>query len=501
MGVMWLLSAGVSLQALLSFSVDTECPVRFGWKVPAAALTRGLSLRGDPSARMQWRLLQESPGVSDDGLWIVVELCGHDGPARLLLGGDPPVAPGQEGPVCQRTILLQDGEDGRERTEIDRWLDGTEDQRVLRTVGTDARGSVQSFEDRGSVLARRLPVRIAASEWRRIGVLPRADGVGRAHRRELLALVPRLPQAPGGLGMGDFTRGRQGETVTNLEFDTTLGFLRLALCEEDDACLQRALAAARHIVDVDLDAQSGLPFRHGPDHRVARPEPGHVWVTGLAMTGAVFGERELFDAGLGIAQALAGRVLGPEPREGRFDRMRDEAWPLHELEQILRLVDHPSLRRSADAVAARLLARFDPAFRCVRYGEGETRAGEVYRDRLWLSLGLAVPALALHAQRTRNPDADEAVASMRRLGIELLEAGRPGLPLGVLLEDGAALSATRSRGVAEGYLLLEGLSPHALRAVLGRRSVRSALDGALDPRHEDIATRFSIAARCEWVAR
>jgi len=499
---MLLEAALVGVQTLLTFSVDGgDDPVRFGWKVPVAALQQGIRLVGDPGAAMQWRLLQEVPGWDGKALWIVVEVCGHDGPGRLLLGGAGPIPGGVSGAVCSRETTLLTSEDGSERVEVDTWADGTVDRRVLSTVLEDGRGPVRRFEDGGSVLARRSRVRISGAEWRRVGLLPRADGTGRTHRRALIDAVTRLGVDPEDPFPGDFVRGGDGETVTNLEFDTTLGLLRLALCESDPGCLSRAFAAARHAVDVDIDATSGLPFRHGPGHRVARPEPGHVWTTGLLLTGAVFGEREIFDAGLGIARALAARVTTPEPEVGPRDRLRDEAWPLHELERTLLEIDLPPLRRGADAVADRILGRFDPVFRCLRYGEGETRAGRTYRDRLWLSLGIAVPALSLRAARSGDPRAAEVVDTVRQLAAELLGSGEPGVPVSVTLADGRVVSATRSSGIAEGYLLLEGLTPAALRDALRRRGISSALDGALDPRHDDLATRFSIAARCEWVFR
>jgi len=498
---MLLASACVCAQTLLTFSIEQNQPVRFGWRVPVEAVSRGLRLRGDPGARMQWRLLQETPGASGGELWATFEICGHDGPAKLLLGGEPPVVRVESGQVCARTVEEDDGEGLTDRVEIDRWVDGTIDRRTITALAEDHHGTIRRFESESCVMTRRAPVRIAAAEWRRIGMLPPADGVGRKHRRELLSVLDRLPALSDHLGRGDYARGPDRETVTNLEFDTGLGMLRLALCEDHDGCLRRAFAAARHTIDVDLDTKSGLPFRHGTDHRIARPEPGHVWTTGLLLTGAVFGETEIFDAGRDIALALAARVMGPEPQEGPFDRMRDEAWPLHEIEQALRQIDHPSLRRAAEAVASRMLARFDPELRCLRYGEGATRGGRIHRDRLWISLGLAVPALRLYAERTGEPRAFEVVASIRRLGMDLLGAGKPGLPLSTALTPGETLSASRVTGAAEGYLLLEGLEQSELRAVLARSGVSRGLAGALDPRHHDLATRFSIAARCTWITR
>src|SRR5690606_15079637 len=100
--------------------------------------------------------------------------------------------------------------------------------------------------------------------------------------------------------------GRSNGVVTNLEFDTALGFARLWLAHEDPALLRRALDSARHLIDRDLDAD-GLPFRHGKDHRVAANEPGHTWLAGLLLVGCLSADDELIAAAGTIARGLARR--------------------------------------------------------------------------------------------------------------------------------------------------------------------------------------------------
>jgi hypothetical protein len=499
---MWFTTLTCCAQALLSFSVEGRGPVRFGCPVPTAALERGLALRGAGPARMQWSILQTSPG-RDERIWIEVAVLGLEGRARLVLGGDPPVDPAA-GPVLRRSAAVRAEPERHVTTETLAWADGSEDRIVRTRLLADADGREAGealFEDGGAVLGRRARVRVAAAEWRRLGLLPPADGSGRDLRLALREAAERLPPAPGPRGRGDFVRGVDGATITNLEFDTTLGLLRLALAEEDAALLGRAWDAARHLVDVDLDPRSGLPFRHGRDHRSAPPEPGHVWIEGLLGVGCVFADRDLIDSALGIGRALAGRARGRPRPEGPFDRLRDDAWPLSELEGLLAFADLPPLREAADVLAAELLSRWDPAFGCFAYGEAETSNPGVRRDRLWVSLGIAVPALTRHAARTGDARVGPIVAAVRATAMAALLDGRSGVPLQLALGQDGPFDAVRRDEAAEAFLLLDGLDDGQRRRALGRSAVRRALDGALDPRHDDLATRFSIVARSRWVMR
>src|SRR5690606_8813496 len=329
------------------------------------ALTAGLRVGGKRGAELQWAPLQSEPGVDAERVWVECAVLGASGRMTLRRGGAGPTDPEDPAaPVVVRTRSVTAAEDVRTTETCWLWRDGTRDVVTrVELLAESALGgpgeAVTTYS--AAALGRRLRVTIRPSAWRELGVLPEADGSGREVRRELLELVTRLPRASGPRGAGDYVRGPDGSVVTNLEFDHTLGFLNLALATGDRECLRRAHASARHLVDRDLDARSGLPFRHGRDHRSVPPEPGHVWVSGLLRVGCTFADRDLIEQALVVGRALAARMRARTPREGPFDRLRDEAWPLWELERLLRFCDAAPLRSAADGIAAGMLARWDPA--------------------------------------------------------------------------------------------------------------------------------------------
>lgn len=491
-------------QLVCAFDVDGDGPVRFGLPVPQGVLERGLRLRGDRGARMQWSPLFGSPPASGDRLWIEVAVIGQHGRARLELGGDGPSDParGSVVQVFDEAVDRQGEEVLSHSRRVWRWADGSEDRRerrILAEADEEREAGEAITTESDGLAARRARVRIQASFWRDAGVLPPADGSGRFLRDELLGALPYLRRAPGARGKGDFVRGEDGATVTNGEFDTALAFARLAMCTGRSDLLEQARACAWHLCDVDLDRRSGLPFRHGGDHRSAGPETGHVWVHGALLVASLYADRDLLAEVLSIATSLAQRARATEHREGIADRLRDEAWPLCELEASLRFVDSEPIRDAADHLAAVIEARFDPVLGCFRYGEGETRAGKVYRDRLWLSAGILIPALRAHAARVGGPSttADATEAAM----LPLLLSGREGVAIQVWRVGKDSFDPTQVTGVAEPVLLLDGLSVAARRRVLSRSNVRAAWKDVLDPRHDDLVTRFTMLARCSWVMR
>ena len=255
------------------------------------------------------------------------------------------------------------------------------------------------------------------------------------------------------------------------------------------------------IVDVDLERGSGLPIRHGHDHRSARPELGHVWLEGLLLVGCVFADRGLIADALGIARALAAAVRGGPPRQGPQDRLRDEAWPLDQLEAALQFSDLTPLREGAAAVVASMRARWDPQRRVLRYGEGETREGRVVIDRLWQSAGIALPALRRHVARTGDAQARAIADGIEAQLAEILLDGRPGLPLRAAVAATGPFDVLRVQAAAEGFLLLDGIGTSLRRRALARAAIRGGLTRALDADSDDLATRFSIVARCRWVHR
>lgn len=494
-------------QLVATVVVEGQGPVRFGLPVEARVLERGLRVDGARGASLQWSLLAPDAPCIGERIWIEVVLTGASGSTRLLLGGVRAADPGQ-GPLC-RFAVERTGDDAAELTRsVWTWADGTVDRRERRLLlapeptSSEPReaGEVLRTESAG-LASRRARVDVPASVWREQGVLPRADGSGRALREELLATVPRLPRAPGSRGRGDYLRGKEPVVVTNQEFDTTLAFVRLALATGDQDLLERARECAWHLVDVDLDRRSGLPFRHGRDHRDALPELGHVWTSGALLVAATCADRDLLLEVLTIVQSLAARVRAREPRRGTEDRLRDDAWPLFELESSLRYVDHAPVRAACDALAEEIVRRFDPAMRTFRYGEGATRSGEVVRDRLWLTAGILLPALRLHLERRPSRGLADVLDRVESAALEILLDGRDGLALSVMRSARGSFDPVRVEGAAEAVLLLDGLSDPARRRVLARTGLRRALDGVLDQEQDDLATRFSIVGRCAWVIR
>ncbi|MCC6784144.1 MAG: hypothetical protein IT457_14980 [Planctomycetes bacterium] len=494
-------------QVVASFAVEAEGPVRFGIPVDVRVLERGLRLDAGRAAQLQWSpLATEAPAIGEH-VWIELVVSGLSGRARVLLGGAPPSAPAG-GPVC-RIVTEQQRETAAElRRTTWSYADGSVDTRERRVLleaddgAGERRLAGEAIRRESEALAeRRLRVRFEASFWRERGVLPRADGSGRELREALREAVPRLPRAPGARGRGDYLRGPQGETVTNQEFDTTLAFARLALADDDPALLARARECAWHLVDVDLDRRSGLPHRHGAEHREAAPELGHVWTSGALLVAMLCADRELLDELLGVVRALAARVRAREPRRGPADRLRDEAWPLFELESSLRLVDSAPVRAACDGLVASIVARYDPVLRSFRYGEGETRGGELVRDRIWVTAGILLPALRLHAARRPSRELEAILDEVGRAVLETQLDGRSGIALQVMRSARGPFDAVRVDGAAEAVLLLDGLEPRDRGRVLARTGLRRALDGVLSLEHDDLATRFSIVGRCEWVMR
>ena len=98
------------------------------------------------------------------------------------------------------------------------------------------------------------------------------------------------------------------------------------------------------------------------------------------------------------------------------------------------------------------------------------------------------------------PTARVAVAVGRAI-LELQLDGRSGIALQVMRSARGPFDAARVAGAAEAVLLLDGLLPKDRGRVLARAGLRRALDDVLSHEHDDLATRFSIIGRCEWVMR
>jgi hypothetical protein len=490
----------LGLQALLLLAVDGEGPVRFGFPLPAAALARGLRVEGACEPRLQWRPLQPRPDPVTGRQWVELAIAPAQGTLRVVAGGAPAFP--DAGPILLRSSHERRDGDLQVRELGWRWATGEEDRVTIHLclaaheVGGELLQAGESWRDGAEAAdCRWRRVRIEPAAWTAAGVLPPGRNEMREWRDGLVRIGLELRELGGLRGEGDFGRARG--VVTNLEFDTALGFLRLGLAASEPRLVQRGVRSARHLADHDLDLRSGLPFRHGQDHRSGRPEPGHAWLQGLLLAGCLAADETLIAAARLVADGLAMHPRLAEPESD--DRARDLGWPLLELESWLRFHGEARTAAAADRLALALLQRWDPEDAVLRFGEGETKNG-AYDERLWITGGILLPALRAHARRRPSPDLAQVVAALERRILDLVRNGRPGLPLRCWVRHGQVVGQFRARGRPEGFLLLDGLAEKDLLRCLGRDSVRSAL---LVPREDDpdLATSFSIAARCGWVLR
>lgn len=489
----------LGLQVLLSLPAD-GAPVRFGAPLPAAAIARGLALRG--AGVLQWRRLPVG-GEHADPQWVEIAIAGGHGSVSVLAGGENASSDGR-GPAFVRTVEWEDVPEGRVVRTTWRWCDGSVDERV-RTCFTASTivdgecygpGEARTIESEG--LRRRALAWLGAQApggrgGRSPSAAARRDGLDL--RRQVLATRPLLREIPGCRGAGDFLRS--GEVVTNLEFDTTLALLRCGVGGGDEGAFLAAARAARHLVDRDLDLRSGLPFPHGPDHRTGVPEPGHAWLQGLLWAGLVFAEDEFVAAAKSIAAALA---VCPPRGDGRHERARDYAWPLLELEALLAVHADASLATAADRLAVAIRSRHDPVARTFRFGEGEVGGG-VYLERAWLTGGVLLPALLAHLGRRPDATLAAAVRDVQQAMLDRFDRGLPGLPTHWRIAGGRTFAEHRAIGSAESVMMLAGLLPADLHRLLRRENVRDAIAEVLRPDDPDLATTWTMVARLDWVWR
>lgn len=510
MGVMGL----VGLQAVATVEVSTAEPVRVGLMAPARVAERGLSV-GSPF-RCSWRpLLPAREGA--DRAWVEVVLVGGPGRARLRLGGgvDRDVDGAVE-PLVVRDLVQDD--DAVRRSW--RYADGTQRARELRWVDAETAEQEASLAEDwrpGECRVQPWPAAavpgavVAAAHWIDAGLLPRPGREGRELRDWLAERVATLRGCPGPRGRGDFLRGPdERPVVTNLEYDTALGLCVLGMQRADAELLRRGYEGAWHTVTRDLDRKTGLAFTHGPDHRTGTPAVGHVWLRGVLLAGLLHADDDLIEAAASLARSVARHPpRGMDADVGLADvgartdawqeRARAFAWPLWELEAWLRWQEDPVVERAADALAAAILGRFDPACSTFVFGEGEGQNGGVF-ERAWITGGIVLPALRAHLERRNDPRIVAAVAQAQDRLVDLILDGRPGLPLHYRIgRGGQAYGVGRRRDRAEGFALLEGLTSDQRRRCLRRRSVRDALGRLPLSDDADAATTWSMVARCRWV--
>ena len=95
----------------------------------------------------------------------------------------------------------------------------------------------------------------------------------------------------------------------------------------------------------------------------------------------------------------------------------------------------------------------------------------------------------------------EVIRHLERRLVTLLTNGKPGIPVRYWIGDGEIHGQVRLSQVPEAFMVLEGLAEKDLAKCLKRSIVAKALFGVPLQHDEDLATSFSIAARCAWVLR
>lgn len=477
-------------------------PVRFGAPVPAAAVAAGLRLQGQGT--LQWRRLPIG-GEAADPVWVELAITGPPGTVMVLAGGAGP-CPTQRGACYVHEVAERVVPEGRERTEQWSWCTGAVDLRT-RTVFTQATtiadevyaiGEARTVRSAGCDERADVVCRLARPVLASFGVLPPVGGGGataKAVRAQLQSVLPHLRELPGERGAGD--HGRSGGVVTNGEFDTSFALLRLGVGLPDAGAFARAVRAARHLCDRDLDVQTGLPFPHGPDHRSGVPEPGHCWLQGLLWVGLLTADDELLGAARRLGQALATQ---PPRGIGPMERLRDYAWPLLELEALLQVEPQPAIARAADRYATAIARRFDPIAHTFRFGEGEVGAG-VYFERGWLTGGLLLPALRRHLARRPDARLAEQLAAAERMLLDRIGEHGQGLPTHWRFVGDRVFAEHREGGTAEAAFGLDALAPIDLARLLRRSTVRAAVSGFPSPDDPDLPTQLTLLARADWLWR
>ena len=475
-----------------------DAPVRFGVALPAVALEKGLSLRTGAALSVR-----ELPLRTQDGL-VFVEIAAIPRGRRITID--------QGGALAPVAVERSEGSSAdpfatsSERVESTQWryADGTVDERRVHEFLVDAdfggdrfyTGEAKTVDCEGLRSRWVALAQLPRAFHERAGLLPAAGTLARSVREHLRAVAHAMQDLPSARGEGDYARS--GGIVTNLEFDTTLALLRLGLALGDVELLHRARRSALHLCDIDLDARTGLPFQHGVDHRSAAPEPGHVWLQGLLWASAVFADDRMLVAAQRIARALAAL---PTAAEGEAERARDFAWPLRELEAYLALRDDPVVAAAADSMAAAIAARYRPDLRTFCFGEGAFVEGDGYFERAWLTGGVVVPALRAHLQRRPDRELQRALDEATQALMDRIGQGRGGIPTHWRALRGSVFAEHRAEHDPKAFLMLECAPRKELARLLQRAHVQRGLSETPSLDDPDLATSFSMIARCEWVYR
>lgn len=492
-----------AVQALLSVVIDGQGPVRFGVPLPAASLQRGLRLQASGEAVLQWRKLQPLPDPATGCQWVELAIVGAPRRVGVAAGGAGP----DSGLVYVHSSQREMQEQDEVRTDTWTYVTGDLDRRQRRTFGSDISiddelfgGGESLTSDSAALSLRAHPVlRLPRRLWARAQVLPESGGQARQLQKRLVDAADLLVELPGRRGRGDF--GRSEGIVTNLEYDTTLAFAQLALATGELRFLQQAQRCARHTLDRDLDHDTGLPFQHGLEHRTGTPQPGHCWLRGMLLVGCLCADDELLDGARALARALAQH---PPSGEGLKERARDYAWPLWEMEAYLAFEDEPMVRQAADRLAASIALRFDAARGTFCFGEGEVEghgSDKVYFERAWITAGLVLPALRAHLRRRPGAVLQHMLAEVQQHLLDALGNGEPGIPTHWRTLGGKPFAQHRAHDDPCAGFWLEGLSAPELRRLLRKGGLWRTLGEIPAFTDDDLATSFTMLARCSWVYR
>jgi hypothetical protein len=219
---------------------------------------------------------------------------------------------------------------------------------------------------------------------------------------------------------------------------------------------------------------------------------------GLLWLGLVTADDELLAAAKSIGLALA---LHPSASAASSERLRDFAWPLAELEALLRWWPDPRCAQSADRCALAIAARWDAGQGRFRFGEERQPDGSVL-ERGWLAGGLLIPALRAHLRRRPAADLAASVAAAGSRLVATIGSRGEGVPTHWRIDAaGRPFAVHRATGTASACVVLDALAPRELATVLARSTVRRAVADAPGPDDPDLPTSFTLVARCDWVWR
>jgi hypothetical protein len=493
---------GCALLAPLFVLTTDGSPMRLGLCVSASAIKNGLSLAG--RGVMQWRRLPVG-GADAKRVWIEVGVVAPRGKVRLVSGGVGP-CPSGRGPAYVFTRQERQLDVGMETVERWQWVDGSLDERIRLVFDgrTERMGEVylggEGLTRQTGGLSHRARAWFCDGQMmaRRCGLLPMDRFQGNATRsiqRHLRSCVHQLQEMAGQRGQGDFQRGN--DEVTNLEFDTILALIRCAIGLQDEHAWLMAQRSMRHFLDRDLDRRTGLPFRHGLRHRSVAPDPGHVWLQGLLWVALLTADDAALVTACEVAHALA---LQSPVAKGRFERARDYAWPLLEMEALLTFHSTMRLTAAANRHAAAIAGRFDPLANTFRFGEGEL-GGEVYLERAWLTAGLVIPALKAHLRRVQSVKIRASIQAVEDALMKQIGRGSRGMPTHWRITNGRVHAVHYERAAARGAWLVEPFGLREQRRIFGNSAVRRTMAKTPSLKHADLATEFTKMARCVWVWR